>query len=319
MSAVLATPNVPLCTAAVVIPISPSPKSAPQTKRFSDFAPVHSCSSPDSDYATSPFVKPAEAEEPITQQHHAGQTERTAEVDLGLDNQWHQTDCRTPQTRADTSASARVCARKPQDTSVEQITPVKDLSMEEVQAELQFLQEQAQLTANIVTPADGFLSAADLRVLYTNLEEEQEDDGSESRKRRLEMPAKRLRDARALSPSKDTSREVLPPAHERCINFRNPACEATIRSPVGHRMLGEFRMRGKAQMLSGHLKMLLREDLSGHKKTEQLVKYRYLLLLRKSEQHSMRYRQNAVMKVGIYCLRNSVGLLYAFASGLIYL
>ena len=84
-------------------------------------------------------------------------------------------------------------------------------------------------------------------------------------------------------------------------------------------MLGEFRMRGKAQMLSGHLKMLLREDLSGHKKTEQLVKYRYLLLLRKSEQHSMRYRQNAVMKVGIYCLRNTVGLSYAFASGLIYL
>ena len=177
--------------------------------------------------------------------------------------------------------------------------------MEEVRAELQLLREQAQLTANIVTPAvcshsfppkhtdmltdscqDGFLSAADLRVLYTNLEEEQEDDGSESRKRRLEMPAKRLRDARAVSPSKDASLPVLPPAHERCINFRNPACEATIRSPVGHRMLGEFRMRGKAQMLSGHLKMLLIQDLSGHKKTEQLLKYRYLLPLRKSEQYS---------------------------------
>lgn len=101
--------------------------------------------------------------------------------------------------------------------------------MKEVKAELQSLREQAQLTESIVTPvvlehSHSFApkhSCQDLRVLYTHLEEEQEHDDGESRKRRLETPAKRLHDVRAVSPSNDTG---LRPAHDRCVNFRVTPC-----------------------------------------------------------------------------------------------
>merc|ERR1712166_1026214 len=48
------------------------------------------------------------------------------------------------------------------------------------------------------------------------------------------------------------------------------------RSPFGHRMLAVPRIRGNTEMLSGHMREMLIEDLRTRKKTEQLLKYRQL-------------------------------------------